>query len=1061
MANISTEVVEDRIRRFGKPWMIDDLVRLRGSDEVQVPILGYPRYKDNAAEYETFTGQELDRMVDEMCRVLMRAGLEMNSHKTVALFAQSNLSFVVAFFALFRLGCKAMTVSIRLSEPACLNLMKKTDCDTMIVGSTVRITSTVDGLKKERSDLKFIPMPDRSEYDRSDIPAEPFRRPIADKEAEHTQPVLYGHSSGSTGLPKSLALSHRSVITNLYSGTGCKAFNALPLYHLHGLFTTTQAMWMRKTAYLFNADLPLTADNLVAALKTVQPEACHCVPYALKLMVERQDGIEVLKRCKIVTSAGARTPDELGDRVVKEGVNFGVIFGMTEIGHMGDSVSREPADTSWNYIRPYANLRPHIVFQKMSEGVYECVYLKSHPMLVPSTSNSNDPPGSFHSNDLYEPHPTIEHAWKYIARNDDTITLVTGEKIFPLGMEGAVRESPLVRDSLMVGNDRLMPGLLVFSSPAAIGLSEDTIIDAIWPLIVTTNNNVMDEHARITRDMIKVLPSDVEYPATDKNNIIRAASYRKFEDIIEKLYNQDTQHNGTNGHAKNLQLSLEELEKYVFDLVRIQGGIEVPDFETDFFAAGVDSLRAAQLRRLLQENLDLGGYSLPTNAIYDAGNVKNLAARLYNLRTGGQLVNGHSIAKTDISQMEDLIAEFGRFDTGEVVVLTGATGALGAHILDQLLGNPRVARVYCLVRGSDPIGRVSESLKERGLNPNTNDPKQRAKVTALSTNDFGSANLGLTAEEYSALQSSTTLIIHAAWPVNFNISLASFRPQIAGLRNLIDLAAAAAPRNNSKPARVVFLSSISAAFNMPAPASVPEAALQSLEYAASTGYGRSKLVGERLCDAAGRAGVAAIAVLRVGQIAADSVNGIWNDKEHVPLLVRSATELGCLPRLHGFEGRCEWMPVNTVAATVLQLADALLAADGEEPKAAGNGAAFYNVVPPHSFSWNEQFLPALREAGLAFDEVEFPEWLTRLRARAAELGSAAEAKLPAIKLAEYYEETYGASAGEGSGYGAKLEFENTRACADSSALRDCPKLVEVATVRKMLQYWLRNVGVNG
>ncbi|KAI0911563.1 putative NRPS-like enzyme [Ustulina deusta] len=1038
MANISAEVVEERMRQFGKPLMIDDLIRERAKDEHQVPILGYPRYKDKAADYELFTGRELDRMVDEACWVLMKAGLEMNSHKTVGLFAPSDLSFVVALFALSRLGCRALTVSIRLSELACLNLMERTECDTLIVGSTVRIAATIDGLKKARSDLNFIPMLTRAEFDKPGSPSEPFVRPIPDREAEHAQVALFGHSSGSTGLPKPLALSHRSVLNNIYFGTGCKAFNALPWYHLHGVFTSFQAIYMRKTAHLYNADLPLTTEHLVAALKEIQPEICHTVPYVLKLMAESQDGVEVLKRCKFVTAAGARTPDELGDRVVQQGVNFGVILGLTEVGHMGDSIYRAPGDDSWVYIRPYANLRPHMFFKKVGEAVYEAIYLKSHPALMSSTSNSNDPPGSFHSKDLYTPHPTIENAWKYIARDDDRITLLSGEKIMPVGMEGAVRESPLVRDGLMVGNDRLMPGLLLFRSTAATGLSDDEVIDEIWPIIESANE-VMDEYARITRDMIAVLAADIEYPATDKNNIIRAASYREFEDVVEKLYNKDTQ---TNGAAK--QLGLEELEEYIFQVVREHAGIEVTDYETDFFAAGIDSLRAAQLRRLLQQELDLGGHSLPTNAVYDAGNVAKLAGVLHAMRTGEQLQNGHSSEKREIAKMEELISEYGSFTTrkpkGDVAVLTGATGALGAHILSQLLDDPSVLRVYCLVRGDDASKRVSKSLEARGLTLSKNDTPRAQKLTALSTNNFGAPHLGLRAEEYGELRNAATLIIHAAWPVNFNISLESFRPQLAGLRNFLDLAS-----ETPSPARVVFISSISAAFNMPKPARVPEARLELLEYAADTGYGRSKLVGERICEAAGASG-AAVGVLRVGQISADSVNGIWNEKEHVPLLVRSATEVKALPRLYGYEGRCEWMPVDTVAATVLQLAAKL---------EAGAGTSFYNITPSHAFSWNDGFLPALRAAGLDFEQVDIAEWLRRLRSRADELGSAAEEKLPAIKLADYYESTYGKSVGERE---SDLRYENDRACSDSIALRSCPELSQVAIVRKMLQHWLRHEG---
>lgn len=85
-------------------------------------------------------------------------------------------------------------------------------------------------------------------------------------------------------------------------------------------------MWQRKTANLYNTSFPITADNLVAVLEAVQPKAVHTVPYILILLAESQAGMIALKRCKIVTSAGARTPDEFGDRLVKSGVNLGVIY---------------------------------------------------------------------------------------------------------------------------------------------------------------------------------------------------------------------------------------------------------------------------------------------------------------------------------------------------------------------------------------------------------------------------------------------------------------------------------------------------------------------------------------------------------------------------------------------------------------------------------------------------------------------------------------------------------------------------------------------------------------
>ena len=75
MPDITPEVVAERIARFGKCYTIDDVVRLRAQDPVQTPILGIPRKKDDPADYEYFTGADLDRMIDESCRILITKGL--------------------------------------------------------------------------------------------------------------------------------------------------------------------------------------------------------------------------------------------------------------------------------------------------------------------------------------------------------------------------------------------------------------------------------------------------------------------------------------------------------------------------------------------------------------------------------------------------------------------------------------------------------------------------------------------------------------------------------------------------------------------------------------------------------------------------------------------------------------------------------------------------------------------------------------------------------------------------------------------------------------------------
>lgn len=79
MAHLSPQLVEERINKFGKLYLIDEIIRRRAQDEEQVPILGYPKYEDNAAVYEFFTGKDLDRMVDAACRALVAEGFKVVS----------------------------------------------------------------------------------------------------------------------------------------------------------------------------------------------------------------------------------------------------------------------------------------------------------------------------------------------------------------------------------------------------------------------------------------------------------------------------------------------------------------------------------------------------------------------------------------------------------------------------------------------------------------------------------------------------------------------------------------------------------------------------------------------------------------------------------------------------------------------------------------------------------------------------------------------------------------------------------------------------------------------
>ena len=108
---------------------------------------------------------------------------------------------------------------------------------------------------------------------------------------------------------------------------GLKAFITLPLFHNHGISNLFRALHAVRPIHLYNADLPLTREHLTSVFSRHDFEVFYGVPYALKLLAETEEGVALLRGMKIVMFGGSACPDDLGDLLVKEGVNL--------VGHYG------------------------------------------------------------------------------------------------------------------------------------------------------------------------------------------------------------------------------------------------------------------------------------------------------------------------------------------------------------------------------------------------------------------------------------------------------------------------------------------------------------------------------------------------------------------------------------------------------------------------------------------------------------------------------------------------------------------------------------------------------
>ena len=174
-------------------------------------------------------------------------------------------------------------------------------------------------------------------------------------------------------------------------------------------------------------------------------------------------------------------------------------------------------------------------------------------------------------------------------------------------------------------------------------------------------------------------------------------------------------------------------------------------------------------------------------------------------------------------------------------------------------------------------------------------------------------------------------------------------------------------------------------------ATIAERVSEDASDASPLGYSRAKWVAERLCsDAndqiASSRGRRSISIIRIGQLCGDET-GVWNTSEAYPLLLSTASIVGCLPDLP--HQVIDWIPVHQAAQAVLDISlrnhdGTVTNGDGSEfePSSQNVTTPVYHVLnPDRSTSWQQMLQWAAEESvNNPFTVVSPAVWLERLEA---------------------------------------------------------------------------------
>lgn len=906
------------------------------------------------------------------------------------------------------------------------SLVEQTQCRHFLY--TNEMEALLTPLLEHKSDLKLSKIGTLEDMIRPDTPHFAWDK---EYDAVKWDPILILHSSGSTGAPKPVVMNHATYAVGDHDRTVPTVpgrvnqnwalwdfpqqetfFSPFPPFHLGGF-----SSWIMLPIYYQNARIvlsppsrPPTGHLVSEIMDHFKLKSIFCPPIVAEQLAQEPDGIEKCRTLKFLLYAGGPLSQSAGD-VLSKVTDVCQFYGSTETGPVQALVPRREdwASLEWNPVQ-------EVVMEPYEDQIYEMT-MRRNPALEKIRSLSANFPDEevWHTKDLFRRNPTNPDLWKFHGRVDDIIVLSNGEKFNPVPSEVQISAHPLVHGALIIGLGHPQPCLLL--EPKDPQQTLELLVDAVWPTIENANSRAPGQ-GRITRDMIFLTSPDRPFTRSPKGSVVRATTSRQYQAEITELYQREISNN-----LENINLTstadLEEVTKFVSDVVASAFPGHVAQPTDDLFGLGLDSLQTMEIIKLLKAGIrstektaDISWISM--RYIYQHPTIAELAHAITLAgSSGGNIISKDksdaNVTESRAQKMKEVLERYtndlpplpsrteGQSDAAAKVnvILTGSTGSLGMQLLLKLLSDPTVARVTCLDRATDAAARIKKALATWPTPPDIDFSR-----VSFHQADYKSSDFGLAAEVLSGLRGTTNIIIHNAWKVDFNHSLETFEEtHIRGVRNFVDFSASS-PR---RP-RLVFISSISSVGDWhsvdPTASTIPESLPPTLAAAQATGYSESKAVAEHLLAASAEKSGIDVSILRVGQIAGPVLPGNgakWNETEWFPIMLKTAKTTKEIPDAHSL-GEIDWIPVDLLSSIIWELC---LASKSTIEKA--ELLQICHLVNPERTQWAELLAAVKTELGSngSLEDVSMADWISKLENTDINDKDEVVSK-PAVKILDFF-----------------------------------------------------------